>query len=126
MRLILTLATFLIFKGNAYADRYCDPVYGPQDDLASLIKVVSREFDSYEVYLPKSYQGKDLSFVDLLIEDGGGKEGYFHLSYTEEKGMYYLHLGLEPINHKVSLRGNYGKGECNYQGIVVLKRNKRL
>ena len=66
MRLILTLTTFLISSGNTSADRYCDPAYGPQDDLASLIQVVSREFDTYEVYLPKFYQGKDLSWGVIM------------------------------------------------------------
>lgn len=124
MRTPFTLVLLLCASLNTYADRDCGLSFGPQDDLSKTIKVVPHEYEMYEIYLPLKYRGVSLSFVEALIKDGEGNEGYFQLSYQEKPGSYYLHLSLEPISNQVTISANYGVGECNYQGRVTLKRNK--
>lgn len=104
-------------------DLSCGPPKGPNDELSKLIEVVAHEFEIYEVYFPKAYLGQELTFVEAIIVSESGEEGYFQLRYKEKDGKYYLHMGLEPLDHPLTVVAHYGSG-CAPQGRYTFEPRK--
>jgi hypothetical protein len=120
-------AFFILASNMAYCDDIsCGPKYGIRDGLSRKIIIKSHEFDMHEIYFPLKYENENLNHVDAILKNSEGQEGYFPLTFEEKDGMYYTHLGIEPIKVEVFISASYGKTECRYIGRIQLKHNNQI
>ena len=118
---VLVCLLFALASTNAKAiDFTCSDEYGFKEDLSNSIQVLEHVNNSYEIYLPKAYEGEDLALVQSIFSD---EQGYFQLSFSEKGDSYHAHFSLGNSLKAVTVVASYGTDICNYNGRVDINAN---